>query len=303
MTEFTHAAVAAFAGTAGNDEALTDKLEAAIASTGVVFGASVVLGRAPLAIEIRIAADAAQAARVRTTIADALAEVADTAVVPLPDRRKRLLISDMDSTIIEQECLDELADFAGLKAEISAITERAMQGELNFEEALTERVSMLKGLDLSALARCYSERITLTPGAETLVKTMTANGARCVLVSGGFTYFTERVAKAAGFQTHRGNTLLDDGAALTGKVGRPILGREAKLNALMEETAAMDVQAADAIAIGDGANDLAMITAAGLGVAFRAKPIVAEDADAAITYTDLRTALYFQGYSETEFAT
>lgn len=301
MTEFTYAAVAAFASTAGDDEALAGKLEAAIASTGVSFGTSEVLGRAPLAVEIRISGDTGQAARVRSAVADALDHVADVAVVPLKGRRKRLLISDMDSTIIEQECLDELADFAGLKAKISAITERAMQGELNFEDALTERVSMLKGLDLSALERCYRERITLTPGAKTLVKTMAGSSARCVLVSGGFTYFTERVAEAVGFHAHRGNTLIDDGAALTGNVGLPILGREAKLDALKEETAAIGAHAADAVAIGDGANDLAMIKAAGLGIAFRAKPVVAKEAHAAITHTDLRTALYFQGYSEAEF--
>lgn len=301
MTEFTHGAVAAFACAASDNEALTDKLEAAIASTGVTHGPCETLGRAPLALEINIGGDAAQAARVRSAITDALGDIADVAVLPLKGRRKRLLISDMDSTVIEQECLDELADFAGLKAKISAITERAMRGELDFEDALTERVSMLKGLDLSALERCYNERITLTPGAETLVKTMTSNGARCILVSGGFTYFTERVADAAGFQTHHGNTLMDDGAALTGKVGLPILGREAKLDALNEETAAIGAGPADALAIGDGANDLAMITAAGLGIAFHAKPVVAQEADAAITHTDLCTALYFQGYSESEF--
>jgi phosphoserine phosphatase len=217
-----------------------------------------------------------------------------------PARRKRLLISDMDSTIIGQECLDELADFAGLKAEVSAITERAMRGELDFEAALTTRVAMLRGLKLSALQDCYAQRVTLNPGARTLVATMKAHGARCVLVSGGFSFFTSRVAAACGFDSDRANTLVDDGAALTGAVGQPILGREAKLAALNEETARIGAAPADAIAMGDGANDLAMIKAAGLGVAYKAKPIVAAETQARIEHTDLTAALFFQGYAEKE---
>jgi phosphoserine phosphatase len=217
-----------------------------------------------------------------------------------PARRKRLLISDMDSTIIGQECLDELADFAGLKAEVSAITERAMRGELDFEGALTTRVAMLRGLKLSALQDCYAQRVTLNPGARTLVATMKAHGARCVLVSGGFSFFTSRVAAACGFDSDRANTLVDDGAALTGAVGQPILGREAKLAALNEETARIGAAPADAIAMGDGANDLAMIKAAGLGVAYKAKPIVAAETQARIEHTDLTAALFFQGYAEKE---
>jgi phosphoserine phosphatase len=226
----------------------------------------------------------------------------DWALIPTANRRKRLLIADMDSTIINVECLDELADYAGLKAEIAAITERAMRGELNFEAALTERVGKLKGLKLDALQRCYDERVRLNPGAETLVKTMAGHGARCVLVSGGFTFFTSRVAKAAGFHDNRANTLTDDGAALTGAVGMPILGREAKLTALQEEAAKFGGAPADALAIGDGANDLDMIKAAGLGIAYRAKPIVAAEARAKIDHTPLTTALYFQGYRKNEFA-
>src|SRR5690606_1230415 len=172
----------------------------------------------------------------------------------------------MDSTIINVECLDELADFAGLKAEIAAITERAMKGELEFEPALRERVGKLKGLSLDALERTYAERVRLNPGAATLVKTMAKHGARCVLVSGGFTFFTERVAAAAGFHLSRANVLIDDGASLTGTVVEPILGRKAKLEALQQEAAAFGAQPADALAIGDGANDLDMIKAAGLGV-------------------------------------
>tara|TARA_R100001132_G_scaffold26958_1_gene30180 strand:- start:475 stop:1395 length:921 start_codon:yes stop_codon:yes gene_type:complete len=227
----------------------------------------------------------------------------DAAFLPGENRRKRLLISDMDSTIIGQECLDELADFAGLKAEVSAITERAMRGELDFEGALTTRVAMLKGLDLKALQDAYDARITLNTGAKTLVETMKASGAVTVLVSGGFTFFTGRVAEEAGFVAHRGNTLIDDGAALTGEVGLPILGREAKLSALDEVSAENGLGRADAIALGDGANDLAMIKAAGLGIAYKAKPIVAAEAHAAITHTDLHTALFFQGYHVDEFVT
>jgi phosphoserine phosphatase len=208
----------------------------------------------------------------------------------------------MDSTIINVECLDEMADFAGIKAEIAAITERAMKGEVAFESALIERVSKLKGLALPALQRCYDERVQLNPGAATLVRTMAKHGRRCVLVSGGFTFFTSRVAQNAGFHVDRANMLLDDGAALTGKVEEPILGRAAKLETLQREASALGVSPADALAIGDGANDLDMIKAAGLGLAYRAKPIVAAQAHARIDHTSLETALFFQGYKRTEFA-
>jgi phosphoserine phosphatase len=225
----------------------------------------------------------------------------DACIQPAQGRRKRLLIADMDSTIIGCECLDELADFAGLKAEIAAITERAMRGEIAFEGALRERVGMLKGLGLDALQRCFDERVRLNPGARTLVRTMAAHGARCVLVSGGFSFFTSRVAALAGFHADRANRLIDDGRALTGAVAEPILGREAKRSALEEEAAAIGATAADALAIGDGANDLDMIVAAGLGVAYRAKPVVAAQADARIDHTSLETALFLQGYARAEF--
>ena len=230
----------------------------------------------------------------------AAAHGVDWAITPKANRKKRLLISDMDSTIIGQECLDELADFAGLKAEVSAITERAMRGELDFAGALTQRVAMLKGLGLDALAACHAQRVRLNPGARELVATMKAHGARCVLVSGGFGYFTSRVAAMAGFQADRANTLIDDGKVLTGEVGFPILGREAKLAALLEETAALGGAADDALAMGDGANDLDMIKAAGLGVAYKAKPVVAAQTRARIEHTDLRAALFFQGYTASE---
>jgi phosphoserine phosphatase len=235
--------------------------------------------------------------------AEAAPAKADWAITPAAGRRKKLLISDMDSTIIGQECLDELADFAGLKAQVSAITERAMRGELDFASALTERVAMLKGLGLSALDACYAERVTLNPGAKELVATMKAHGARAVLVSGGFRFFTSRVAKAAGFDTDRANTLIDDGTSLTGAVGQPILGREAKLAALKEEASAIGAAQADAVALGDGANDLDMIRAAGLGVAYKAKPIVAAETRARIQHTDLTATLFFQGYRADEIVT
>ncbi len=225
----------------------------------------------------------------------------DLAVQSVANRRKRLLIADMDSTIINVECLDELADFAGVKEQVSEITERAMRGELAFEGALRERVGMLKGLGVEALQSCYEQRVRLNPGAEILVRTMAKHGARCALVSGGFTFFTSRVAKAAGFHLNRANTLIELDGALTGHVGDPILGKEAKLAALNEETAALGLTPADALAVGDGANDLAMIEAAGLGVAYRAKPIVAAQADAKVDHTDLTTLLYFQGYRTEEF--
>lgn len=218
-------------------------------------------------------------------------------------RKKRLLVADMDSTIIGCECIDELADFAGVKDQVAAITERAMRGELDFEGALRERVAMLKGLPVSVLARAYEERVRLNPGARTLVRTMAANGARAVLVSGGFTFFTRRVAEAAGFHLQRANTLNEADGALAGTVGEPILGREAKLATLREEAAALGLEASETLAVGDGANDLAMIEAAGLGVAYRAKPIVAAQADAKVDHADLTALLHFQGYSADQFVT
>jgi len=224
----------------------------------------------------------------------------DINLIAAEKRRKRLLVADMDSTIINVECLDELADMAGLKPQISAITERAMRGELEFEAALKERVGMLKGLKLDALERTYTERVGLNPGAKSLLATMRAHGAHTMLVSGGFGFFTRRVAEAAGFHAERGNTLLDDGVALTGEVGMPILGREAKLQTLQEAVANLRIEFADSLAVGDGANDLAMIQKAGLGVAYHAKPVVAQAAGAAINHNDLTALLYLQGYSDEE---
>lgn len=225
----------------------------------------------------------------------------DVNVVPAADRRKKLLIADMDSTIIACECLDELADMAGLKAKVSAITEKAMRGELDFAAALRERVAMLKGLPLTALERVYRERIRLNPGARTLVATMRKHGAHTLLVSGGFSFFTSRVAKDAGFEADQANILLDDGNALTGVVREPILGREAKLAALEKAARLLNLKAADTLAVGDGANDLGMIEQAGLGVAYHAKPAVAASAAARIEHADLTALLYAQGYRRDEF--
>lgn len=227
----------------------------------------------------------------------------DFCLQPAIGRRKRLLIADMDSTIINVECIDELADFAGVKAQVSEITERAMRGELDFEAALRERVAMLKGLPLADLQRAYYERVQLNPGARTLVRTMTAHGAKAFLVSGGFSFFTSRVAEAAGFDANRANTLTLAGDVLAGTVDEPILGREAKLAALREEAANLGIPLSATLAVGDGANDLAMIEAAGLGVAYRAKPIVAAQAHAKVDHTDLTSLLYFQGYRADEFVT
>jgi phosphoserine phosphatase len=218
-----------------------------------------------------------------------------------PPSRKKLLLADMDSTIIGCECLDELADFAGKKAEVSAITQRAMAGELDFEGALTHRVAMLAGLPLSALQECYDQRVQLNDGAKVLIATMSALGTHCALVSGGFTFFTSRVANAAGFHTNRANTLNDDGAALLGTVGLPILGKEAKLAALKEDAERLGLSLTETLAIGDGANDLMMIEAAGLGIAYEAKPVVAARAPARIDHGTLESALFFQGIARRDF--
>jgi len=238
--------------------------------------------------------------RLKTVLKAAGINKADVCIQTCKTRRKKLLICDMDSTLIGQECIDELADFAGVKDRVSAITERAMRGEIDFDAALKERVGLLKGLELSVLQKCFDERIHLNPGARTLCQTMKSNGAKLVIVSGGFTFFTGKVAQACGFDVHQANTLIEDDDSLTGKVGMPILGRAAKQEALENHSQPFGGPET-AIAIGDGANDLAMITAAGLGVAYYAKPAVAAAAHCAINYTDLTTALYFQGYKETEF--
>lgn len=216
-------------------------------------------------------------------------------------RRKRLLIADMDSTIVTTETLDELAGQAGIKDRIAAITKRAMNGELDFEGALRERVGMLAGLPVEAMQRTWEET-ELMPGARALVATMRANGARCALVSGGFTFFTGRVAELVGFHEHHSNTLLEADGRLTGHVAEPILGRNAKLVTLKRLAAEEGIGLDATLAVGDGANDLDMIKAAGLGVAFRAKPVVAAAARARVDHGDLRALLFAQGYRAGEFA-
>ncbi len=289
--------VVTLVGLAPDTAALAERVRAALAAAGLAVKSPRPLGET--AFDLPLLADPAAARAIVAAELDGAP--VDSCVQPAAGRKKRLLVADMDSTIINVECLDELADFAGLKAEISAITERAMRGELEFEGALRERVGKLKGLATAALQQAYEQRVRLNPGARTLVRTMAENGARCVLVSGGFTFFTSRVAEAAGFHANRANTLLEADGALTGQVGEPILGKAAKLAALQEEAAAMGAPLSATLAIGDGANDLAMIQAAGLGVAYRAKPIVAAQADAKVDHADLTALLYFQGYRADEF--
>lgn len=225
----------------------------------------------------------------------------DVAVVAVEARRKRLLIADMDSTMIEQECLDELAAGLGLKDKVAAITERAMRGEIEFEPALRERVALLKGLPAAeTIAEVLESRITLTPGGLALVATMRANGAYAALVSGGFTAFTEVVAAKLGFDENRANVLEVEADLLAGRVVEPILGRDAKLAALNDLITAKGLDRAETLAVGDGANDLAMLGGAGLGVAYRAKPAVAEAAHVRIDHGDLTALLYLQGYAAHE---
>jgi len=213
----------------------------------------------------------------------------------------RLFVSDMDSTMIGQECIDELADFVGKKAHVSEITERAMRGEIAFEPALRERVALLAGLEEEIVARVISERITLTPGGRALIQTMRANGAHTALVSGGFTLFTTEIAAMIGFHENRANVLIVEDGKFAGLVQEPILGREAKLAALIELRDRHSLTSNETMAVGDGANDLAMLEEAGLGVAFHAKPAVAEAAHARIDHSDLSALLFMQGYARDEF--
>jgi phosphoserine phosphatase len=217
------------------------------------------------------------------------------------DRRKRLLLADMDSTMIGQECIDELADFVGLKDHVAAITERAMRGEIAFEPALRERVALLAGLEENVVAKVVGERITLTPGGRTLVQTMRANGAHTALVSGGFTLFTQKLAEAIGFHENRANLLVVEDGKFAGRVVEPILGREAKLATLIELRRDHGLSRAQTLAVGDGANDLAMLEEAGLGIAYHAKPAVAAAAHARVDHADLSALLYAQGYRRDEF--
>src|SRR6201986_1398446 len=225
----------------------------------------------------------------------------DVVVQPQLDRRKKLFLADMDSTMIGQECIDELADFAGLKAHVAGITERAMRGEIAFEPALRERVALLKNLPVGVVDEVLKQRITATPGGRQLVMTMRAHGAYTCLISGGFTLFTNAIAAMIGFQENRANTLEVEDGKLTGKVAEPIVGRATKLATLFELRESFDLDNIDTLAVGDGANDLGMIQDAGLGVAYHAKPAVAAAAAARIDYGDLTALLYAQGYRRDEF--
>ncbi|AXT36802.1 phosphoserine phosphatase SerB [Phaeobacter sp. LSS9] len=225
----------------------------------------------------------------------------DLVVQPREGRRKKMLLADMDSTMIQQECIDELAEEAGVGARVKEITARAMNGELNFDGALRERVALLKGLPVEVIAQVLDRRITLMPGGPALLATMKADGAYAALVSGGFTAFTSRVAEQLGFDENRANTLLVADGLLTGEVGMPILGRAAKVEALEQITARLGLSEADVMAVGDGANDLGMLGRAGAGVALHAKPSVAAECDIRINHGDLTALLYLQGYARTDF--
>lgn len=226
----------------------------------------------------------------------------DVAMVPAENRRKKLLVADMDSTMIEQECIDELADAVGVKEQVSAVTERAMRGEIAFEPAIRERVALLEGLDRTTLQSVMETRISFTPGGKKLVRTMRAHGAKTALVSGGFTLFTGFVAGELAFDSHHANILEFDDEKLAGTVREPILGREAKLETMRRIEGEHGIAPVETLSLGDGANDLAIIEAAGLGVAFRAKPTLEAAADVRIRHGDLTSVLYIQGYAESEFA-
>ncbi len=225
----------------------------------------------------------------------------DVAVQDAESRRKKLLIADMDSTMIGQECIDELAAEVGLKDKVADITARAMNGEIAFEPALTERVALLKGLPLSVVDEVIAKRITLTPGGKQLIATMKSKGHYTALVSGGFTVFTGPIAEMLGFQENRANTLLSQDGILTGEVASPILGKQAKVDALLDIAGRLGISTDEALAVGDGANDLGMIELAGTGVALHAKPVVAEQANVRIDHGDLTALLYLQGYRKTDF--
>jgi phosphoserine phosphatase len=250
-----------------------------------------------VAADVVFSADPAAA---RTALEGALPRT-DVIVQPTATRRKALIVADMDSTMITVECIDELADYAGIKADVAAVTEAAMRGELDFEGALDARVALLAGLDEAVIAQCLAERVRIMPGAKALVRTMRANGAAAVLVSGGFTRFADPVAAEIGFDRAIANVLLIEGGRLTGMVAKPIVGSATKEDTLLAWIAERGIDPALSLAVGDGANDLAMIKRAGLGVAYHAKPIVAAAASARVDHGDLSALLYAQGYARADW--
>lgn len=267
-----------------------------------VLGASAVYFLADgIACDIPLPAEGGES--VNEQLNDVIADMPiDCVVQEADERRKKALLADMDSTLIQQECIDELAAEAGVGEQVANITARAMRGELDFEPALRERVGLLKDLPVSIIDKVLSERITLMPGGKALVATMKANGAYCALVSGGFTQFTSKIAATLGFDENRANTFLVDGDKLAGEVVPPILGRDAKVEALQDVVAKNGLDTNDVMAVGDGANDLGMLNLAGSGVALHAKPIVAEQARFRIDHGDLTALLYIQGYRKADFA-
>lgn len=277
------------------DTTVADKAASAVHASSVYWLADTI------ACDIPAPGGISAAALYKTLRATLGSRPIDIVVQPVEARRKKLLIADMDSTMIEQECIDELADVMGLREQVADITRRAMNGEIAFEPALRERVGLLKGLPLSVIDQVLEKRITLMPGGRTLVQTMRANGAYMALVSGGFTLFTKKIAAKLGFNEHHANILGSDSEKLNGLVQEPILGKQAKLDTLLALCDKFRLSPADAIAVGDGANDLAMLHAAGSGVALHAKPIVAEAANIRIDHGDLTALLYMQGYRKTDF--
>lgn len=277
--------------------AMAEKAAASVRASGLYWLAD------GIACDIALT-DASGKAEARGAIAEVLGGApVDIVVQQAETRRKKMLIADMDSTMIGQECIDELADEIGVKAHVAAITARAMNGEIAFEPALMERVALLKGLPASIIEKVIVDRIKPASGGRELVATMKAHGAYTVLVSGGFTAFTNHIAEQLGFDEHRANVLLEESGLLSGAVAEPILGKQAKLDALIEICAERKIEEAEALAVGDGANDLAMIERAGAGVALHAKPAVAEKAPIRIDHGDLTALLYIQGYRKTDFVT
>ncbi|MFQ5348041.1 MAG: phosphoserine phosphatase SerB [Rhodothalassiaceae bacterium] len=283
---------------AGDAEAAAEALAEAMAAAGARIIARTCLG--PGAHDLAFSGLPLPVARAIAR-AHPLTQAADIAVQPVAGRRKRLLVADMDSTMITVECIDELADLVGCKAEVAAVTAAAMRGEIDFAAALRERVALLAGLPLAAIERCLAERVRPAPGAATLVRTMAASGARTMLVSGGFTLFAEPVARQLGFDAARANRLETLGDRLSGRVLSPVLDAAGKRAALIDARAETGLARSETLAVGDGANDIAMVEAAGFGVASYGKPALAAVADAAIRHGDLTALLYFQGYRREEF--